>query len=345
MIIRILVALMLGVVTTIFSISCVKKDKAVPDKAIQQSENDLLTGTYKAICYSGFREGQHPDRGQGAVNPSKEEILEDLRILAEVEGFHLIRMYDSGENTQTVLELIAEYKIDMKVMLGIWLSAEVCSYPVCEWLTEPYSLETLAKNKLRNIAEIERGIVLANLFSDIVVAVNVGNEALVDWNDHLVDVDTLISYVRKVKQHIAQPVTVAENYEWWAAHGKKLAAELDFISIHIYPIWEGRDIEEGIDYSIENVQKVRNALPYTRIVISEAGWATTASEFGERASEEKQKIYYDWLMQWSKANNITTFFFAAFDEPWKGNPHDPFGAEKHWGLYFENRTPKLALQK
>ena len=342
---RSIIALLMGAFITILSVSCVKSDKSEQQPAIQQTESDLLSGTYKAICYSGFREGQHPDRGQGAVNPSKEEILEDLRILADVEGFSLIRMYDSGENTETVLELIREHQLNIKVMLGIWLSAEVSSHETCEWLTEPYSEETLAKNKLQNAAEIERGIRLANLYAESVVAVNVGNEALVLWNDHLVDVDTLINYVRQVKQSITQPVTVAENYEWWAEQGAKLAAELDFIYIHIYPIWEGRDIEEGIEYSIENVQKVRNALPDSKIVISEAGWASTSSEFGERASEEKQKIYYDWLMQWSKDNNITTFFFAAFDEPWKGNPNDPYGAEKHWGLYFVDRTPKLALQK
>ncbi len=70
---------------------------------------------------------------------------------------------------------------------------------------------------------------------------------------------------------IDQPVTVAENYEWWAAHGEKLAGELDFIAIHIYPVWEGKDIDEGLSYSIENVQKVRDALPNSTIVISEAG--------------------------------------------------------------------------
>ena len=171
-----------------------------------------------------------------------------------------------------------------------------------------------------------------------------GNETLVDWNDHRVDVDTLISYVRQVKKAIKQPVTVAENYEWWAAHGVKLAKELDFIAIHIYPVWEGKDIEEGIQFSIENVQKVHNALPKARIVISEAGWATTASEFGSRASEEKQKQYYNWMMDWSKKMNITTFFFEAFDEDWKGDPNDPLGAEKHWGLYHVDRTPKKAMK-
>jgi len=33
------------------------------------------------------------------------------------------------------------------------------------------------------------------------------------------------------------------------------------------------------------------------------------------------------------------FFFEAFDEPWKGSK-DPDEPEKHWGIYYENRTPK-----
>jgi hypothetical protein len=37
-----------------------------------------------------------------------------------------------------------------------------------------------------------------------------------------------------------------------------------------------------------------------------------------------------------------TFVFEAFDEPWKGSP-DPHEPEKHWGLFYENRNPKMAL--
>jgi hypothetical protein len=48
---------------------------AVP---LQQKPDDLLGGFKQAVCYSGFRHGQHPDRGDGAVNPSGKEILEDL---------------------------------------------------------------------------------------------------------------------------------------------------------------------------------------------------------------------------------------------------------------------------
>ncbi|WP_158275626.1 glycoside hydrolase family 17 protein [Marinilabilia rubra] len=318
-------------------------DSEMKSASIQQNEEDLLAGTYRAVCYSGFRSGQHPDRGDGAVLPSDEEILEDLKIISEDSLFNLIRLYDSQENSASVLRVIKEHNLPVKVMLGIWLKAELSNHEGCAWLNEPIPQEVLEQNRQDNQEEIQRGINLANQYPDIVAAVNVGNEALVDWNDHLVETDSVIAYCQKVKEAINQPVTVAENYEWWAAHGEKLANELDFIAIHIYPVWEGKDIDEGLSYSIENVQKVRDALPNSTIVISEAGWASEGSEFGERASEDKQLRYYNELMAWADKMNITTFFFEAFDEDWKGDPNNPLGAEKHWGLFNIDRSPKKVM--
>lgn len=313
--------------------------------SIQQEKEDLLAGVSAAVCYSGFRTGQHPDRGDGAKNPSKEEVLEDLQIIQNDMGFKLIRLYDSGVNSEMVLQLIKEQKLDIKVLLGMWMDAELSAHETCEWITEPIPQTELDSNKVVNLEELQRGINLANKYPEIVAAVNVGNEALVDWNDHKMHVDTVIAYCKKVGDAIQQPVSVADNYEWWAAHGEKLSEAIDFISVHVYPVWEGKDINEGLSYSIENVQKVRNALPNAKIVISEAGWASVASEFGERASEEKQKQYYNEFMKWSEEMNITTFFFEAFDEDWKGNSDNPMGAEKHWGLYTVDRKPKLVMQK
>jgi exo-beta-1,3-glucanase (GH17 family) len=309
-----------------------------------QTESMLLSGISEAVCYSGFRSGQHPDRGDGAVNPGYEEILEDLQILAAQTPFRLFRLYDCEENSQMVLQVIRENDLDFKVMLGIWLRAELSAHETCEWLTEPIPQETLDKNKKRNDQEIFRGIELANQYSDIIVAVNVGNEALVDWNDHKVSVDSVIAYVKRVQQAIEQPVTVADNYKWWADNGQELAAIVDFVAIHTYPVWEGKDIDEGLSYTVENVEEVMEALPGAQIVIAEAGWATIASEFGERASQDKQKRYVGELMEWSKQNNFTTFIFEAFDEDWKGDPGNPLGAEKHWGLYTVDREPKLAIE-
>jgi len=316
---------------------------SLADDGYAQLSSDLLAGETMAIAYSGFREGQHPDRGNGAVNPSDAEILEDLEILI-AHGFHLIRLYDSGENSLAALHIIRQHELPIKVLLGMWLEAEFSNHEGCAWLDEPIPDEELAANTVRNFAEVQRGIELARQFDDIVVAVNVGNEALVDWNDHMVPLENVIAYVQQVKAAIDQPVTVADNYEWWIRDGAPLAAVLDFIGVHTYPAWEEKTIDEALAYTIENIDRVRAALPDKPIAILEAGWATTAIEFGDRASESNQARHYTELGEWAAATNISVFFFEAFDEPWKGNPDNPLGAEKHWGLFFVDRTPKEVLQ-
>lgn len=308
-----------------------------------QQTNDLLDGEVMALAYSGFREGQHPDRGAGANNPSREEILEDLNILLD-HGFGLIRLYDSMENSATTLELIQEHSLPVKVLLGMWLNAEVSNHEGCPWLDEPIPEDKLARNRIANESEVARGIELANQFSDVVVAINVGNEALVDWNDHMVPLEQVIAYVRRVKQAVPQPVTVADNYEWWIRDGAPLAAELDFLGVHTYPAWEQKSIDEALAYTIDNIEAVHAALPDKPIAILEAGWATVAEEFSEQASEANQARYYAEISDWASDANITVFFFEAFDEPWKGNPDNADGAEKHWGLFNVDRTPKLVFK-
>ncbi len=328
-----------------FAVACSGADTisvAETETPIQQRTSALLCGFKRGVCYSGFRHGQHPDRGAGAVNPSDAETLEDLQILNRHGNFGLIRLYDSQANSEAVLRLIKAHGLKIKVLLGAWLDAEV-SNPNCPWHREPYPAQLLEANKLKNAREIERAIRLANQYSNIVVAVAVGNEALVSWNDHMVPVESSIGYVRKVKKSVSQPVTVADNYEWWTHHGSALAKELDFISVHTYPVWEGKDIDQALAFSIANLQAVRNALPESCIVITEAGWATNAREFGPRAGEANQRRYYNELYAWADKMNITTFFFEAFDEDWKGEPNDPLGAEKHWGLFTVERKAKMAM--
>jgi len=80
------------------------------------------------------------------------------------------------------------------------------------------------------------------------------------------------------------------------------------------------------------------------IVVLEGGWATTASEFGDNANEANQARYYREVSKWAEDTNTTFMFFEDFDEPWKGNPENPAGAEKHWGLFKVDRTPKQVME-
>jgi exo-beta-1,3-glucanase (GH17 family) len=313
------------------------------EAGFRQSSDALIAGELMAIAYSGFRLGQHPDRGEGANNPSDAEILEDLQILA-AHDLNLIRMYDSQESTRTTLALIRQHDLPIKVLLGAWLKAEVSNHEGCAWLDEPIPDAELVSNTLDNGDELRRVIKLANEYSDIVTAVNVGNEALVDWNDHMVPLAKMITYIRQVRAAIEQPVSTADNYEWWISDGAALAAEVDFLGVHTYPVWEGKSIDDGLSYTRENIEAVHAALPGKPIAILEAGWATTSSEFVERANETNQARYFRELSEWARATNTTVFFFEAFDEPWKGGEYDPNGAEKHWGLFKVDRTPKLVME-
>ncbi len=292
-----------------------------------------------AICYSGYREGQSPRDG---IYPSREQIREDLAILAK--NWRYLRLYDCSTHAERVLEVVRSEGFPFRIMLGLDMAAEM-SNPHCPWGAH-FSDEVLEANRRQNAAEVGRLIRLARKYEDIVFSVSVGNEASVEWTDHMVPVDSLVAYVREVRDALAQPVTFCENYVPWTYKLEPLAAELDFIAVHTYPAWEYRSIDDALEYTKENYHSVVSHYPGKPVIITEAGWTTAANGRGidpHNASEELQASYYEQLMQWTTEEKILTFVFEAFDEPWKGSP-DPLEPEKHWGLFRVDRTPKLAMQ-
>ena len=293
----------------------------------------------KAICYSGFREGQKP----GGITPSYEEIKEDLLLL---QGhWKYLRLYDCDEHSEIVLEVIRKEKLNFKIMLGAYIVAEANNYG-CPW-GGSYSEEQLEANKLINIKQINRLIELANKYPDIIFSLSAGNEACVDWTDHYVPVASVIRYVRMIKSEAKQPVTFCENYLPWLDKLKDLVEEIDFISIHTYPVWEYKNIHEAMEYTKSNYYSVADTYPNKPVVITEAGWTTYSNGRGicpSNVSEEFQSIYYNDLTNWSEESDILTFVFEAFDESWKGS-NEALEPEKHWGLFKVDRTPKLVMKK
>lgn len=292
------------------------------------------------ICYSGYREGQDPRRG---IFPSYAQIREDLLILAKFWSF--IRLYDCSQHAETTLKVIRDEGLDLKVMLGVDMAAEM-SNPKCPWGAE-FSKATLAANRRSNSNDVDRLIALANQHADIVFSVSVGNEASVEWTDHMVSVDSLVAYARRIQGSVPQPLTFCENYVPWTNKLAPLVAELDFISVHTYPVWEYRTIDNALAYTQQNYYSVAHHYPDKPVVITEAGWTTASNGRGidpENASEELQARYCRQLSEWTREARILTFVFEAFDEPWKGSA-DQQEPEKHWGLYTVDRQPKLVMQR
>lgn len=292
----------------------------------------------KAICYSGFRAGQSPDLG---IFPSYEEVKEDLYIIKDYWDY--IRMYDCDQHSKTVLQIIREENLPIKVLLGAYIHAEQNNFG-CPW-GGVYSEEILEKNKKRNLTQIETLIYWAREYHDIVFALSAGNEATVDWSGNYVPVENVINYVKMIKKGAKQPVTFCENYVPWLDKLKPLVDVVDFISIHTYPVWEYKNIHDALNYTKQNYNAVANKYPNKPVVITEAGWATNSNGRGicpTNVSEEYQAIYYNDLVNWSEEEEILTFVFEAFDEPWKGS-NEALEPEKHWGLFRVDRTPKLVM--
>jgi exo-beta-1,3-glucanase (GH17 family) len=293
---------------------------------------------HQGICYSGYREGQSPDTG---VYPSPAEVEEDLRILAR--RWRHVRLYDTGPHAELVLSAIQRLGLDLEVLLGAWLSAEV-SNPNCPWGAW-YSDAQLAENAAGNEAEVDRLADLVRRYPGIVTSVAVGNEASVDWTGHLVPVPRIIELVRRAKAATGLPITFCENHVPWMGKLDALVPELDFISVHTYPVWEYKPVELGLAVTQADIARIRARHPGVPVAITEAGWATRSNGRGiepHNAGVDQQARYYADLTRWGEQTGLRVYVFEAFDEPWKGSD-DPAEPEKHWGLFTVDRRPKPVM--
>ena len=71
------------------------------------------------------------------------------------------------------------------------------------------------------------------------------------------------------------------------------------------------------------------------------GWAHYGDEGTCAASEYNSKLFYDAAMAWTRENNLTCFYFEAFDEPWKSD--GTAGSEGHFGLFTVDGQAKYPL--
>jgi exo-beta-1,3-glucanase (GH17 family) len=287
-----------------------------------------------AICYSGYRDGQSP---RTEVFPSDAEVLEDLLILTK--HFDYIRMYDVSEHAKSVLRVISANKIPLKVLLGVEVKGEI-SNPNCPW-GGVYTDEELVEHKAFNIVQLDLVAELANRYKDIVLGISIGNENTAHWHPNKISPESLVEHAKILKTKTDLPLTFCEGAYEWRNQGVELAKIVDFISIHVYPLWQRVPYTEAVKLTTDQYFETKAAFPDKPVIFTEFGWTTSATENMDlsETNETLQKGYLDQMIAWSKENEVTMFIFEAFDEPWKGGDN-PLEAEKHWGIYNVDRTPK-----
>jgi exo-beta-1,3-glucanase (GH17 family) len=293
-----------------------------------------------AIAYGPHRDGQRP----GGPSPTRAELRQDLLLMSK--HWSLLRLYGSVGPPDSILAIIREDRLEMRVMLGIWIEPEARQDSAGN-IVERFP-EAGAANRL----EIEAAIRLAAAYPEIIIAVSVGNEIQVSWSSHRVRTPVLVNCVREVRARTGLPVTTADDFHYWnRPESRTVAREVDFIVTHIHPLWNGRTLEDAADWTRRSFAEVRACHPGRAVVIGETGWATRKLDQGEqgrliqgRPGEEEQAVFCDALTAWARSDSVATFLFEAFDENWKGGP-DPGDVEKHWGIFRADRTPKKALDR
>jgi exo-beta-1,3-glucanase (GH17 family) len=289
---------------------------------------------HKAICYSGYRENQSPIH---KIYPSDQEVLEDLLLLSKI--FEYIRMYDPYHHAQTVLKLIDEHKIPLKVMLGVEPKGEL-SNPNCPW-GGLHSDEAIKRHKKENYDQLDLLLELAAKYENHILALSVGNESTSDWHGNLMPESSLVSHVHYLKERTQIPVTFNEGAYYWQHKCENLAKIVDLISIHSYPVWVNIPYKDSFNYTIKDYTNTQNKYPNKPIIFTEFGWPTQANQKMNvtETNEVIQAQYLEEMLLWSEKEDVLMFIFEAFDEPWKGS-NDPDEPEKHWGLWNHYRVPK-----
>lgn len=335
-------AIVLGGCTARAADESSKRAPAATDKPGTRAFKPVLDGRWigNGISYGPYRDGQSPHAGPG---PTAAQLREDLGIL--VKHWNLLRMY-SARDAAPVVEIIHKEKLPLRVMVGAWIATEA------EYNDEGAVVKELPEAVAANRRQVAEAIRLANEYPDIVIAVCVGNETQVTWSSHRVNQKRLIAYVRQVRAGTRVPVTVADDFTFWDKEAsKQLASEVDFIVMHVYPMWCSQPLSNAMPFTKAQYDAVTKMHPQHTVVIGEAGWATQSHDQGEQArlikgqpGQDEQKQYHDAFVAWTSKQRICNFYFSAFDEKWKGGAH-PNEVEKHWGLFFSDRTPKKAMQR
>jgi exo-beta-1,3-glucanase (GH17 family) len=265
----------------------------------------VVTYQLHGLCFSPYLE---LDPNQGAT-VSVERITSLLNVVAPYCQW--IRTFGATHGLERVPS-IAKSK-GLKVAAACWLS----------------------RNQSANTAEVNSLINSINE-GNVDLAI-VGTEVLLR-ND--LTEDQLIAYIRQVK---ATGVLTTTNDTWseLLSHPAVLA-ECDVVMANFYPYWEGVAIQDAVKTLHANYLNLQQSVGDKEIIVGETGWPSDGNAVGEAVpSQENASFYFLNLISWARAEDVKSFYFEAFDEPWKEAYEGPQGA--HWGIWDFEREMKSGM--
>jgi exo-beta-1,3-glucanase (GH17 family) len=298
--------------------SLVNTATATSQRILDERQNDnhadhssatvtLLTG----LCYGPYRGNESPQLG---VGPTTEELTEDFALIPKLA--HAVRTYGVADDMASIPALCQEHGIDCYP--GAWISGDPC----------------------QNEEQIEQLIHIAGMGIPAVKGLVVGSEVLLRQD---VSEEQLLAFVDEVHQRATMPVATSETWTDWLSH-PNVAQVVDIMFVHIYPYWEGIDVDSAANYVLRRWTDLRNQYPGKTMILGETGWPSGGPVRGAAVpSGENQRKYLSQFVAMAALNNINYFYFEAFDEEWKATGTSESEVGRHWGLYTSDGTLKPDL--
>ena len=195
-----------------------------------------------AVCYGPLRDGQVP----GSVL-TETQIKEDLLIIKN--HWDAIRLYSSDESSEKILKVISDNNIDLKVMLGIWISGKTPS---------------------SNATQVDNAIAQTNAYHNVVQAISCGNEIFYSPGSdiYVSNKNEIVGYLKKIHDQTTVPVTIDDlYYVWLDLQYSDLVKLQDFLAVHIYGQWDNVTLENTVAYINEKYNELKVKFPNKQILI------------------------------------------------------------------------------
>ena len=245
--------------------------------------------------------------------PAADLIAADLKQLAGVTS--QIRTYSAAQFPE--LPALAAQN-GLRVTLGAWLNGDSAN----------------------NDREIAAALQAAQTYKNVTRLV-IGNETLLKEN---LTPAALIRYLKQVRQATRSPylpISTAEPWHVWLKY-PELADQVDFITIHLLPYWEGVGVGTAVDESLQRLAWVRERHPGKPIVIGEVGFPSRGDNIKRaQPSPAAQAAFVRQFIARAANERLDYFLIEAFDQPWK--VHEEGRAGAYWGLFDAARAPKFAF--
>lgn len=259
---------------------------------------------------------------------TQQTVDDELALLVQTTS--RVRLYGTDcKVLEYVLNSIERKKLDLKVVVGIWIDKDNTTYT--RQMTDFFKvMETYSWNNI--------------------LGVSVGNEVLFDKYQSS---EFLLSAIAEVKAKVVAlghkdlPV-FSSDLESFNTY--PLTSNEDRAGVNLHPFFSGIPIDQAAawywKYLKENVTpkvNVNRTAPID-IWITEVGWPTfpaTAAVQGSVPSIPNLQIFLDtWLCEANK-NGMPYYYFEFFDAPWKIWPGS--AVEGFWGLMTIDKKLKVKL--